>query len=178
MNDEYIQGLIYEGVIYLGDDPLYIVEYFDEMGYDANYITLYEVAKPSSGELGEENKQSPRKAFETVERNFRLPTETPLSKEAFSKLKPKKITREVDKPPIYMTVVEQGKDTFTGNTGLGFYEQAPAKFVNNSGHVILEKGQRTGVFIGLDSISWRKRYMPTDKMVNQYLANRELWGLL
>lgn len=55
-------------------------------------------------------------------------------------------------PPKFITTIEEGTDTFTGKQGQGFYEEEPTSYdIRNHSYT---KGNKTGVFIGLDSFKW------------------------
>lgn len=174
-------NIFHEGVYYSEDSPLYIVEYFDNEYAPETYATVYEVAEASRKEdASEEAKQFPRKAYErkVVRRGYG--DLTPLAKKAAEIHEPEQFVREVERPPVFMARIQYGEDTFTGYEGMGFYERTKDRFVvGKGGNGEVVGGKNTGVFITLDSIDWRRHYVPTSDALNKYAMQRTLWdGLL
>jgi len=172
-------NIFHEGIFYLDDSPLYIVEYYDNEHEIETYATIYDVASISKKEdAPEEAKQFPRKAYEkkTVKRGFG--NKTLLSRKASKVHEPEEFVREVEKPPLFLARLQRGTDTFLGIEGMGFYERTKDRQVKRGDKIVMEGGENTGVFITLESIDWRRHYVPTSEAVNKYRANRSIWSEL
>lgn len=170
-------GMFHEGVLYIDYKPQYIVEYYDEAGVDT-YVTVYEVDEASLRENApEEAIKNPRKAYEIRRINPGFREDTRLSTLAAERFNKNMNRREEkrDKPPVFTAPVQYGRDTFYGIEGMGFYERTKDRYGMKDGKPIVEGGHLTGVFIALDSIDWRRRYVPTEEMLNQYVARVSMW---
>lgn len=169
-------GLFHEGVLYIEGKPLYIVEYYNEDGLET-YVSVYDVAEESKKEdAPEEAIRNPRKAYEVRKETRGFRPQTFLSKLAAEKYKSEEVTREVIKPPVFTAPIEYGRDTFYDIEGMGFFERTRDMYVKKEGKVIAEGGIRTGVFIALDSIMWKRHYVPTSEVLNQYRARLSIWS--
>lgn len=161
--------LIHYGVLTIQKKPLYIVEVMAEkVDIPSQYVTVYAV-EPES--------KPPIKAYERVVKNQGFKETTTLGLLASKLYKPKNKEYKRVKPPLFMTELVYGTDTFTGKYGKGFYEreQDTVKVVNGKPQVIF--GEKTGVFIGLDSIGWEKIVVAPDDILEEYLARKRLWYL-
>lgn len=168
-------GLFHEGVLYINDKPLYIVEYYNEDGLET-YISVYDVTEESKADDAPELAiKSPRKAFERRTETRGFNKDTYLSTLAAKRHKSSTHTREVNKPPVFTAPIEFGRDTFYDIEGQGFFERTKDRYIKRDGKVIAEGGKRTGVFIALDSIIWKRHYIPTDEVLNQYRARLSIW---
>lgn len=166
---------VHTGVLYVNKTPVYIVEIVEENGANADFITVYEAHKHK--EQSESN--IPVKAYDVVERdlNYIKPT-TVLGQIASKIVKPNKKKFKVTKPPLFMTEIEVGKDTFTGREGRGFYEREKDEVrISKKEGVGVKRGVRTGVFVSLDSIIWEKVKVPTMGLVEEYKARKTLYFL-
>lgn len=54
-------------------------------------------------------------------------------------------------PPLFVTIIETGTDSFTGKKGHGFYEETPSRLQGKN----FVRGNKTGIFICLDSFHWK-----------------------
>lgn len=157
------------GVLIVSKKPMYIVEVIEEgAGLESQYITVYEVEPDSS---------PPIKAYDRVEVMSGYRTTTPLGALASKLFKSKKKVYKEDKPPLFMADIEYGVDTFTGKHSRGFYEREKdtVKFVNNKVKIVF--GEKTGVFVGLDSITWVKLVIAPEDVYREYKARKTLWYL-
>lgn len=79
-------------------------------------------------------------------------------------LKKHKIMRHVYSKPLYTTLLVNGTDSFTGNWGLGFADYAPSKASLVENKLVAPKLVETGLFVGLDSMSFIKTYIPSKEL--------------
>ena len=77
-----------------------------------------------------------------------------------------------EKPPLFVTPIIEGLDTFTGEPCLGFLEREPDKFTA-SGSVL--EGKSTNVFVSLDSIEWLDTRVPTRDLIADVVAIKDVW---
>lgn len=169
-------GMFHEGVYYAEGKPLYIVEYYNEDGIET-FATVYDVAEASRKENAPaEAIKNPRKAFDVREGVRGYGRETILSRLAAEAHKPTKYKQEVNRPPLFTAPIVFGRDTFYDIEGLGFYEHTRDRFIKQGGQVIAEGGKMTGVFITLESIEWKRQYVPTEDVLNQYRARLTVWN--
>lgn len=168
-------GMFHEGVYYAKDRPLYIVEYYNEDGLET-YVTVYDVAEQSRVENAPERAiKNPRKAYDRRKERRGFSNDTVLSKLAANIYKPKEYMREINRPPVFTAPIEYGRDTFYDVEGMGFFERTKDRYIKKGDKVIAEGGKRTGVFITLESIKWRRQYVPTEEVLNQYRARISIW---
>lgn len=130
--------------------PLYIAEY--HTGGDPNTprsIAVYKVTeeKQSDGSIYYDKAYTMEKQSKT-----KFSTKTLLGKLAQGDSKPEEHTVKKYELPIFVTLIEPGVDTFTKKQGDGFWELERGRFDSETGNY--ELGERTGVFIGLDSFKW------------------------
>lgn len=162
-----IPRMVYVGTLTVNKKPMYIVEVLEEFqGANPQYVTVYEVEKGSN---------PPIKAYkrERVTRKYKASTE--LGKLASMMFKPKVTERKVTNPPLFLTDIVEGQDTFTGKFGRGFYEREKDSITISDGSPKVIHGQSTGVFIGLDSIAWNKITIAPDDILLEYEARKALW---
>lgn len=130
--------------------PLYIAEYHTGGGPDTpRSIAVYKVAeeKQSDGTVYYDKAYTMEKTSKT-----KFSTKTLLGKLAQGDDKPEEHTIKRYELPVFVTLIEQGTDTFTHKTGDGFWELERGHFDSESGNY--ELGDKTGVFICLDSFKW------------------------
>lgn len=97
---------------------------------------------------------------------------TPLGKLAVTSGRKQERKRVEEAPPLFVTPVIEGIDTFNNTFGLGFPEREPDKFLANGER---KEGNSTGVFITLDSVEWGQTHVPTREVVANYTAMRDVW---
>lgn len=151
--------------------PIYIVELAEEP-HGANVVSVFTAVQE-----GTEDHVVVQKAYTENITKPAFKGTTFLGKVAQKvhekNLKPK---REVTtKPPVFLAPVVMGVDTFTQEHGLGFYEREPDKFVMKDGQPSIEYGKNTGVFICLNSIKWGKAYVNAGQVIQDYVADKQLW---
>jgi len=166
---------VHTGVMYVNKKPVYIIEVVEENGENAEFVTVYEAHRHKN----EEDASIPVKAYDVVEKdmNYIKPT-TLLGQLASKMVKPNKKRIKITKPPLFMTEIMVGKDTFTGKEGRGFYEREKDEVrITKKEGIGVKRGDRTGVFISLDSIIWEKVRVPTTDLVEEYQARKTLYFL-
>ena len=169
---------VHTGVLYVNKRPVYIVEVIEERGEPAEYVTVYAAHTPKTVR-GQENSEdvTPVKAFDTVKQEIgKIKDTTVLGKLANKIHKPKYKLKQVVKPPLFMTDILPGVDTFTGKEGRGFYEREKDRVVIGKEMKVIH-GERTGVFIAFDSIVWEKTKVPTNNILADYHARKTLFFL-
>lgn len=168
-------GMFHEGVYYAEDKPLYIVEYYSDEGTET-FVTVYDVAEVSKRDNApEEAIKSPRKAYDRRKEQRGFRSDTVLSRLAAQRYKPKSFVKEINRPPLFTAPIEFGRDTFYDTEGMGFFERTKDRFIKKEGKVYAEGGKRTGVFITLGSVDWKRQYVPTEEVLNQYRARLTVW---
>lgn len=150
--------------------PVYIVEYAKEQG-GVDLVSVFAIKKGST---------VPEKDFEVVTEELKYKDSTFLGKFANNMLKnqkniPEKRTVRV-KPPLFIAPVVIGVGTFTGKIERGFYERERDRFkmIGNK-EMAVEYGSNTGVFIGLNSVKWEKTYVNAGDLVQDFVADKQLW---
>lgn len=142
--------------------PIYIVEHLvDPTSFDV--VIVYSI---------KDNSKPPVKAFDEVKYETQYKGSTSLgalANQVGIKTKRKSIQ---ERPPLFVTPVLQGVDTFTGQEGMGFFEREKDNF-RASGKVI--EGAQTGVFITLDSVTWNHTFVPAHNVLSDYLTVRDVW---
>lgn len=157
------------GVLTINKQPIYIVEVMEESNMNPmQYATVYAVERDS---------KPPIKAYDRIVSAQEYKSTTLLGELATKLYKPKRKETKRDKPPLFMTDIIYGKDTFTGKEGRGFYEREKDKTTVQGGKLKVVYGQPTGVFIGLDSIGWTKLVIAPEDVVKEYQARKMLWYL-
>lgn len=157
--------LVQEGVLYFKKQAIYIIEKIES---ENDVVFVYDVHDGKA--------EYPIKEFELQTLSNELPGGSLIS-DTVKRLIPKKETKKkVDKPPIFIAPVVDGIDTITQAQGEGFFERQPDTLDPMSGNII--EGNRTGIFISLKSIEWRKSYVPTNYVLrkyNQYKMDKEYY---
>lgn len=148
-NNYFLRGLLTVKTD-TGRKPLYIAEY--HTGGDVNTprtIAIYDVTteKQPDGTEYYDKKYITKKVTKA---KFKDKTLLGRMAHATEKVEPE-IVKEYELP-LFITTIEQGKDTFTGHVGDGFYEETRTHFDTSAGDFV--SGDRTGVFICLDSFKW------------------------
>ena len=145
--------------------PLYYIELVNEDAMQV--VTVYRV----NTNLREN--ETPTKAKTIVKQvvnNFL--GNSPLSALAKEKFPKKEIITTQDAPPLYMDVVYQFKDTFTGIEESGFFERKQDTILPNG---TVAQSQPTGVFIGLSSVYWLPPLVNLKDAINEYQINKSIW---
>lgn len=165
---------MHTGTLYVNKQPVYIIDMLEESDGVKDYVTVYEAHRPRFTEQGEEVK--PTKAYDRVPREIGAYRPTTVLGKIASKAFPskKKVTLE-ERPPLFMAEIVEGIDTMTGKEGLGFYEREKDEVTLNEKGVNRKHGELTGVFISLDSITWEKVRVPSDDIIDEYLARKYLY---
>lgn len=158
---------LHKGCLYVDGDPVYIVEMLED-GNDPTMITIFKVQPKSD---------PPVKEFKPKLVTPTFSTKTILGRLAAKKYRGKqKAVRVIEEsPPLFMTPVVYGFDTFTGADGRGFWEREEDKLEVVDGKVTVTRGERTGVFISLDSVTWEKIVIPTGEVLKQWRAQETLF---
>lgn len=141
---------------------LYIVEYITDPT-SIDMVIVYGV-EPSSN--------PPVKAFTKQEETLKYNHNTPLSLYAQQKGRKSKRTYTVEKPPIFVSPVYEGVDTFTNHYGLGFHERTQDKVTAKG---LSQSGESTNVFITLESITWEREKVLTSDVIRDIVAIRDVW---
>lgn len=149
-----------EPILY--NKPIYIVEHVvDPTSFDV--VMVYGV---------KDNSKPPVKAFDEVVSETKYLKGTPLGQLADVKGIKTKRKSIVERPPLFVTPVFEGVDTFTRQEGLGFFERQKDNF-RATGEII--EGAQTGVFVTLDSVTWNHTFIPANNILSDYLAVRDVW---
>lgn len=170
LQGDTLPTIIHRGVVNVKNSegksiPTYIVEMIeDESGIEV--VTIWGVYPESS---------PPRKDFTPVTQEITYRTETTLGQLASKLFKPKSKRAFVEKPPLFMTPIVYGTDTFTGKYGKGFHERTPDRIVRNEKAVRIEHGKYTHVFISLESVKWQNPIISAEDLTLRYQANKKLW---
>lgn len=142
--------------------PIYYVEYLEDP-YGLDTVTIFQ-PKIVEGVV--------TKAFNVKELSVGYNTGSILGQLA-GDLKPKKSQIEyVDSPPLYVAILDKGRDTLTDEYGLGFYDRVPDRITADGN---IKEGVPTGVFITLSSIKWIKTVVPTGPILEDKLNIRRAW---
>lgn len=153
------------------EKPIYIVEVAEE-GYGTSIASVFQAVQE-----GEGDNIVVQKAYKESITQQAFKESTFLGKVAqkvhSKNLKPKRVV--TTNPPVFLTPIVLGTDTFTGMSGLGFYEREPDRFVIHDGKPTIEYGKNTGVFICLNSVKWEKVYVSAGQIVQDYIADKQLW---
>lgn len=137
-----------EGVLKFDKEPYLIIKEV-AMANGTHYVAAYdyskEMYKRSNGEVI-------RKAYAEYETPTAFSTKSVMGKKALSLFgsRNKKVVKEL--PAKFIAPIVEGTDTFTGKTGLGFYERADDKEINGQ----FVEGEPTGVFVLLEHIKFGK----------------------
>jgi len=157
---------IRKGVLIVQKKPFYIVELIKEQ--NTAYVIVYKV-HPGTDD-------NPQKlAVEEKKRINTFSTNTLLGNLA-NRLIPGKMSRKwVPKPPVFIApVVLNQVDTFTGKREAGFFEREEDRVVVEAGEKKLKRGDNTGVFIGLSSVTWDDKVtIPTESLVKALIQHNQ-----
>lgn len=160
---------LHRGVLYVGGEsdkvPIYIVERLEDGNYP-EVVRVYDVQKDSD---------PPIKAFVYQKVRKEIRATTAISRLAAKFIKPEEYQVRVEKPPLYISPIVEGKDTFTGFEGDGFLDKEPDKLMRGEGKIILEEGKPTGVFITLASIKWDIPVIAKESVVDEYEALKYMY---
>ena len=159
------------GILNFNKHPLYIAEYYG--GDPTHSIAIYRV-KEEKDKTGKITYDKDYTLTPVTNNPFSGGSEgTVLSSLAHSKFKEKTTLKKSYKLPIFVTTIVDGRDTFTGHSGPGFYEQKPGEFVSVNNKRTWEEGDQTGVFLCLDSFNWHEAaYSVKDMMRRAGVRNR------
>lgn len=167
---------IHTGVLYVQKKPIYIIEVVEEHGNPAEYVTIYDAHQPRTLSREDLVDITPVKAYDRVEKEIGKIKDTTILGQLASKInKPTKKIIHITKPPLFMTDIQVGVDTFTGKEGKGFYEREKDVVRITGKGMDIKHGDRTGVFISFDSIVWEKLKIPTDDVLMDYQARKTLF---
>lgn len=156
---------LHRGVLYVNKQAVYIVEMLED-GNQPTLLVAYNV---------QPNSKPPVKAYSVEKHQSMFKTGTILGRLASEKISlPPKTVRE-EKPPAFMTPVVYGIDTFSGLDGKGFWEREQDQVRFSEGEIKVVHGERTGVFISLDSILWEKIIIPTEEILKTWRAQETLF---
>lgn len=158
----------YSGVLYADKDPIYYVETKTSQDNIAQFVLVYrpKIIKSETGLI------SIDKDYRSVPAKSSYSGETKLSilakniKESKSKGK-----QRVYNPPLFVSMVDWGKDTFSGKEGLGFWEYTPNKIDLTAKS--MTEGHKTGVFILMSDIKWNKPVMDPKDVLEFMLSERD-----
>lgn len=157
---------IRKGVLYVQKKPFYIVELIKEQ--NTAYVMVYKV-HPGTDD-------NPQKlAVEEKKRVNTFSSQTLLGQLA-NRIIPGKVSRKwIPKPPVFVApVVLNQVDTFTQKREAGFFEREEDRFATEAGEKKFIRGDNTGVFIGLSSITWEDKVtIPTQSLVNALMNHNQ-----
>lgn len=160
INLENTVSMVSEGVLYFKKKPIYIIE---RVQSESEVVIVYEV----------ENAQAdyPEKAYTIKKEVLGIQGGTVIGDELSRRLPKSVKKRKVEKDPLFIAPLVEGTDTITKKTGLGFFERQPDTY--DIATKTMVEGKRTGVFIHLDSIDWRRTYVPKDFAIKRYNELRQ-----
>lgn len=148
-----------------GKYPVYLVEMLED-NIEPKVLRVYALQKGSN---------PPVKAYTEKPIKTGIKPSSKLGRVATDLLKIEEQTvgtRKVDLPPLFITLVEYGKDTFTGKSGYGFYDRQPdtTRTTGETNEPVFKEGALTGVFVTLDSIEWSDPMVASKDIVDKYKA--------
>jgi len=164
---------IRKGVLWIQKKPFYIVELIKEQ--NLAYVMVYRVHPGTDS--------NPQKlAVEEKKRVNAFSNETLLGQLANRIIPTKTSKKWIPKPPVFTApVVLNQVDTFTQKREAGFFEREEDRFATIAGEKKLVRGENTGVFIGLSSVTWEDKVtIPTQSLVNaliQYNQGNDFFDL-
>lgn len=158
--------VIKHGVMYIMKKPVYIIELIEDGGTAAEYVTVYEV---------EQNSKPPIKAYKKTVRQQGFKKTTLLGQLASERFKIADKIEKITNPPLFMATLTYGVDTFSRKEGRGFYEREKDDIIVSAKGVQVQRGDQTGVFINLDSITWEKAYVAPGDILKEFNARKALW---
>lgn len=159
--------------------PVYVAE--TATGLPMQDVAIYKAQmfydKNKKPILDSNNQYQFDKKFKVIESSTvkKYRGDTPLTALANKLTKPK--SKKVVKydPPIFISTVELGTDTFTKEYGPGIKEYEPARLNIETGRIEAQKP--TGVFICLNSFYWYKKEILAKDVVS-YVKSKEQQNFL
>lgn len=154
--------------------PVYVAE--TATGLPMQDVAIYKAQlfydKNNKPILDSDNQYQFDKRFKIIESSTvkKYRGDTPLTALANKLTKPKSKKIVKYDPPIFISTVELGTDTFTKEYGQGIKEYEPAKLNIETGRIEAQKP--TGVFICLNSFYWYKKEMLAKDVVS-YVKSKE-----
>lgn len=147
-------------------EPIYLVEMLEVEGVK-ELVTVFKPHPDSSIE-----KPIRDYTLRTVEKTYSKKTR--LGKLASTLNSDSKGNIILEKPPLFMAMIEQGVDTFSGKAELGFKEKEPDTTTIDKGKLVTIHGGDTGVFIGLSSIKWNETVVATEELLRKIRSRQEV----
>lgn len=171
--DTTYPNLLYRGLLSVPDInnlkgpkvPLYLCEILEEDN-EKRVVTVYE---PMSKDMPWKKKSVTHRVKSGPKGN------TKLAVLASKMIKPTYTISEEENPPLFLAPLVHGKDTFSGQYGLGFFEREPDRVTYTETGPKIVTGELTGVFINLSSIKWKDPIVPTQEVIKRTEANKLLW---
>ncbi|UNA01578.1 hypothetical protein MG295_00161 [Bacillus phage vB_BcgM] len=159
------------GCLSVNGEPLYIVELVKEPG-TALYAVVYEVHTPHPVGQGIKPKKKARKVSTKLNT---FSTKTMLGRLANSIIPSKKVDSWVEEPPLFIApIVPSGTSTLTGKREDGFFEREKDVLRSVGGEMKWERGENTGIFIGLSSITWFEDLsIPVESIVKAIIREQQ-----
>lgn len=144
-------------------DPLYIIEYVkDESNLET--VTVFKAKATASIPIKDE-------IIRTQKRDYQGTTSLALLARNLRPMK-NKVIRETA-PPLYMDLVYEAHDTFTGNRERGFFERRQDIIQPD---LSIARSKPTGVFIGFtSSVFWVPPIVDLKGAITDYYLNKALW---
>ena len=173
--DTNLLTYIKKGVLWIQKKPFYIVELVKEA--NSAFVMVYKV-HPSTDEKAEPKKL----AVEQVTQQHKFSQDTLLGQLANRLIPNRKGKKWVAKPPVFIApVLPNRMNTFTGKWEAGFFERGEDRVIVQGGEKKYIRGENTGVFIGLSSITWEDKVtIPTESLVavlTQYKQSDDFFDL-
>lgn len=150
------------GVYSVGDKPHYIVELLVAGSGEPENVTVYEAVADPSGTVG--------KAYTIDRKTIGFPRRNLLGRKAAEKHPDQVKEKRVTNRPLYMSEVEVGKDTFTEHVGRGFRDRVKVEVMPKG----TSGGTPTGVFITLDSITWKSESILPEHLLMDIKARQQV----
>ncbi|QVW28987.1 hypothetical protein [Bacillus phage SWEP1] len=159
------------GALTVNGEPIYIVELVKEPG-TALYAVVYDVHTPHPVGQGIKPKKKARKVSTNINT---FSTKTLLGRIANSVIPSKKLDSWVEEPPLFIApIVPNGTSTLTGKREDGFFEREKDIQRSVGGELKWERGENTGVFIGLSSITWFEDLaIPVESIVKAIIKEQQ-----
>lgn len=159
------------GALTVNGEPIYIVELVKEPG-TALYAVVYDVHTPHPVGQGIKPKKKARKVSTSINT---FSTKTLLGRIANSVIPSKKVDSWVEEPPLFIApIVPNGTSTLTGKREDGFFEREKDIQRSVGGELKWERGEPTGIFIGLSSITWFEELsIPVESIVKAIIKEQQ-----
>lgn len=146
--------------------PVYLCEIIEEQR-ERRFVSVY---KPHS------INEPWTKRYNTVDVKQGITGTTTLARIAQDVFGPSKVSKKrIEEMPVFVAPLLIGVDTFTGASGLGFWEREQDRVLVNGTKTTIEHGKRTGVFICLSTLEWAEPVVPTGDLVSRSRAQEALW---